>query len=459
MADRPWWGHWSLRTRIVAVATVLVTVVLVVGGLLLGWAMRTALVDELRQAAVLRAHDLAALAADGTLPTPIPVGDADEALVQAVVDASVIAASANADGLPPLDVGRPPAGETVLLQMRQLPLPDEHDEGFVVAATTVATDDGAVTVYVASSLEDIGETLTLTAGIAIVGLPLLIATLAGVMWLLVGRTLAPVEAIGAEADEISGRDLHRRVPEPPTDDEIGRLAHTLNRMLARLQTAYDRQRRFVADAAHELRTPLASVRTRLETVRTTHRGVDWDDVTDDLLAETTRLQQLTEQLLLLARADTGSLAATPQPVDLDDLIVCVARTYRDEPDLHIDLASVRPVQIHGDPILLEQAIRNLVDNAHQHAHSQIVISLAVEDDHAMLTVDDDGPGIPAHQRAAVFERFTRLDQARTRSRGGAGLGLAIVADIITAHHGDVQIIDNPAGGTRVQIRLPGTQSA
>lgn len=457
MGELRWLRRWSLRTRIVAVAAVVVTAVLVAGGLLLGWALRHTLTEDLHEAAVLRAHDLASVAVRGALSDPIPVGDADEALVQVVTDAGVVSASGNASGLPPLNVRRPPLGETAVHTAQRLPVADELDEGFVVAATTVAGPTGAVTVYVASSLEDVNETLSQAGSVALVGLPVLVAALVTVMWLLVGRVLAPVDAIRHEADEISGRDLHRRVPEPAADDEIGRLAHTLNRMLGRLEQSLERQRRFVADAAHELRTPITSLHTQVETARGSSRTVDWADVADDVLDETLRLEQLIEQLLVLAGADAGVPTSQQQPVDLDDIILRLAAAYRDDPDLQIDVSNVQPVQVTGSPILLEQAIRNLIDNAHQHAHSRIEIHCGQNEHGVVVRVDDDGPGVPGADRKHIFERFTRLDHARTRDAGGAGLGLAIVADAVSAHGGDVTVTDSPFGGARFEIRLPTSQ--
>ena len=446
----------SLRTRIVALAAVAVALVLLAGGWLLTSALRQALVDDLARAAALRSQDLATLAAQGSLPRPIPIGDADEALVQVVAGGRVVAASANAPGQPALQLEAPPPGATRLFDVASLPITDDEDEGgFLVAATSVATADGVATVYVASSLEDLQETLAEATGLGLRALPVLVVVLAGGIWLLVGRTLAPVDAIRAEADAITGSDLHRRVPEPSRHDEIGRLARTLNRMLGRLEESADRQRRFVADAAHELRTPVASVRTTLETARSSPRQIDWDAVSADVLADTIRMQQLTEQLLLLARVDAGRLAERMQAVDLDDVVTRTVARHPPDPHVHVDVATIEPLQIHGEPILLEQVVRNLVDNATAHATSRVEINLRRKQDAAVLTVDDDGPGIPSDQQHAIFERFTRLDDARARRRaGGAGLGLAIVADIAAAHAGTVQATDSPLGGARLTMRLP-----
>lgn len=445
----------SLRMRIVAFATVAVTVVLVAGGWLLSSALRQALVDDLASAAVLRSQDLATLAAQDSLPQPIPIGDADEALVEVVADGQVVAASANAPDAPALALEAPPPDTTTVAHVASLPITDDEDDGFLVAATSVATPDGVITVYVASSLEDVDETLEEATQLGLQALPVLVIILAGGIWILVGRTLAPVDAIRAETEAITGSDLHRRVPEPDREDEIGRLARTLNRMLERLEEASGRQRQFVADAAHELRTPVASLRTTLETARTSPRRIDWDDVSGDALADTIRMQQLTEQLLLLARIDADRLPLRMQAVDLDDIIITTMARHRPGPDVDVDAAHIQPLQITGEPILLEQVVRNLIDNATAHATHRVEIALRQGEDAAILTVDDDGPGIPPEARRAVFERFTRLDHARTRtSTGGAGLGLAIVADILAAHGATIQATDSPLGGARLTVSLP-----
>ncbi len=451
--------RFSLRIRIVAFATLAVILVLAAGGWLLTAALRQTLVDDLASAAALRSRDLATLAAQGRLPRPIPIGDSDEALVQVVAGGQVVAASDNVTDEPALEVDPPPPGTTTVADVASLPITDDGDEGgFLVAATSVSEPDGVITVYVATSLEDVDETLAEATRLGLQALPALVVVLAGGIWLLVGRTLAPVDAIRAEAEAITGSDLHRRVPEPDRGDEIGRLARTLNRMLGRLEESAARQRRFVADAAHELRTPVASVRTTLETARSSPRRIDWDEVSGDVLADTIRMQQLTEQLLLLARVDAGRLAERLQAADLDDIVTHALARSEPDPDVEIRVLRIEPLQIVGEPILLEQVARNLIDNATAHARSRVEIALRQEDGAAVLTVDDDGPGIPGDQRLAVFQRFTRLDHARTRQRtGGAGLGLAIVTDIVAAHGGTVLATDSPLGGARFTVRLPSHQ--
>ncbi len=448
--------RFTLRGRIVAIATVLVALVLAVGGWLLASALRSSLAGDVAQAAVLRSQDLAALATRGSLPQPIPITDGDEALVQVIVDGQVVASSENIQGEGPLPIATPPAGATRVSEVASLPIAeDEGGDGFVVASTSVQTGAVTTTIVVASSLEDVGEALAAATQLGLLALPVLVVVLATAIWVLVGRALAPVDAIRAEADAITGADLHRRVPEPASRDEIGRLATTLNRMLSRLEDASERQRRFVADAAHELRTPIASIRATVETAHGSTRDVDWDDVAQDVLTDAIRMQQLSEQLLLLARVDTGNLDHKHHPVDLDDVVDNALQQHRTVDGIDVDTSRVQPVQVHGEPILLEQLVVNLIDNAAAHATSLVAVELVGRQGTARLTVDDDGPGIPAHERTAVFERFTRLDHARTRAgRGGAGLGLAIVADITRVHGGTVRIDESPHGGARFVVELP-----
>ena len=444
----------SLRARMVLLSTLVVTAVLLVAGVVLGLALRDALLDDLERAAAIRAREVATLASEGALPSPVPIEDADEALVQVVIADRVVAASGNIAGAPPLSVPRPPLGRTAVSHARELPVEDDEGDRFVLAATSVAAPGGPLTVFVAASTEDVGDTIAEAAGLAVVSLPVLVLLLGAAMWVLIGRTLAPVERIRAEAAAISGRDLHRRVPEPDREDEVGRLARTLNAMLARLEDGLERQRRFVADAAHELRTPIASIRTELETARSSPRRIDWEATADDVLAEMVRLQRLTEQLLLLARADAGRLELHRRPVDLDDLVHTLVAERRRAEEVTFDTSEVRPAQLHGDPVLLEQLVRNLLENAGHHAAGRVLIGVHQDDATTRLTVEDDGPGIPPEHRQRVFARFTRLDDSRTRERGGTGLGLAIGADIARAHGGAVTAVEGGLGGARFEVSLP-----
>jgi signal transduction histidine kinase len=263
-----------------------------------------------------------------------------------------------------------------------------------------------------------------------------------------------VEAIRAEVDAISAAALHRRVPDPPADDEIGRLARTMNRMLERLERAQARQRRLVSDASHELRSPVAAIRQHAEVALAHPDRTTTAELAATVLAEDLRLQRLAEDLLLLTRADEHTLALRRRPVDLDDLVFDEARRLRDTTGLRVDTTAVSAGRVDGDAAGLRRVLRNLGDNAARHAAGRLAFSVAERDGLVLLGIDDDGPGIPEADRERVFERFVRLDDARGRDDGGSGLGLAIVAELARAHGGTVAVASSPLGGARVEVTLP-----
>jgi signal transduction histidine kinase len=248
-------------------------------------------------------------------------------------------------------------------------------------------------------------------------------------------------------------ELDRRVPEPPGDDEIARLAVTMNAMLERLERSVSRQQRFVADASHELRTPLTRMRAELEVDDNDPANADPAATRRSQLDEIVGLQQMLEDLLILARSDAGTPDRAAGPVDLDDIVLEELRS-RPPTSVTIDASRVSAAQVVGDAGQLRRVVRNLVDNAARHGRSSVVIELAEVGTSAILTVTDDGPGIPPERRAEVFKRFARLDESRTGDAGGAGLGLAIVHDIVSRHGGTIDVGEGPAGGARFVVTLP-----
>ena len=445
----------SLRVRMVLVAAAVVTVVLAAGGVILLLVARSELIEDATDLARDRAGELATLAVAGELPDVLPVLDNDEDVLQVVSGGEVVTASANLENWPSLDVPLPSPGDGSVHRLHDLVLGEDDDDAgstYVVVASGFTGPDGPGAVFVGFSMEEIDETIALEARIDALGLPVIIGVLAAAIWLIMGRTLASVEAIRAQTEQITGSALDRRVPEPRHRDEIGNLARTVNAMLARLQESAERQRRFVADAAHELRSPVASLRTQLETAHDATPDEDQQRRYRDLLEDTQRMERLVDQLLLLARID-GAAPTSRRSVDLDDVIDSViADTAVDR--VTIDLSGVQPVQVIGDAALLEQLVRNLVDNAVTHAERYVRVALRADGDHVLLTVGDDGPGIPVERRDDVFHPFTRLDTARDRHSGGVGLGLAIVADVARSHGGAVSVGISPAGGAEFQVRLP-----
>jgi signal transduction histidine kinase len=285
--------------------------------------------------------------------------------------------------------------------------------------------------------------------VLVIGVPLLVGLVAALTWWLAGRALRPVEAIRAEAAAITASTIHRRVPEPATDDEVGRLARTMNSMLDRLEESSLQQRRFGSDASHELRSPVASIRTQLE-VALRRTDADWRAVAQKVLDEDQRLDEAVAELLELARAEEGA-ATEPTDVDLDEVVLEeTGRTYR----VPIDTHQVSAGRVRGSGAQLSRAVRNLLDNACRHAHAHVEVALEAVDDEVVLVVDDDGPGVPAEQRVRVFDRFTRLDEGRARDAGGVGLGLPMVRAIVERHSGTVTVDDAPIGGARFVVRLP-----
>ena len=367
-----------------------------------------------------------------------------------VVDAhgGVVAASAGA-GREPIFRDRVPVGESVYLG--NIDLGGERD--YWIDVYGAQTPAGPVTVLVGADREPIESILVMVAVLLAVAAPIVITLVAVATYRLIGAALQPVESIRSRVASISSHQLGERVPVPDTGDEIARLAVTMNSMLARLEARQQAQQRFVADASHELRSPLATITAALELAHTRPDLVDAALVDDSLLPEAQRMHRLLEDLLLLARADENALAQTRTDVDVDDLLLAeAARVRRDERvEVHTVIA---PVRVHGDRLQLTQVVRNLVDNACRHARTEVRLACSSEADTALIEITDDGPGIAEGDRYRIFERFVRLDSPRTRRAGGAGLGLAIAAEIVTAHGGSIGVYDNTSGGSRFVVALP-----
>ena len=422
--------------------------------------LRRSLVGNLRTSAELRAEDVAALARNDRLPSSIAnPHDDDRRLVQVVDDRGVRALSPElaekGGGIPQF---LPPGREHMTRILKRPSF--ESDEDFLVAARRVTGSGGAArssVVYVAASLQDVNETVGTVDRLLIIGVPMVLLAVGVTSWLVMGRALHPVEAMRAEVAEITAHDLSRRVPEPTVDDEIGRLARTMNEMLGRLQSAADRQRRFVADASHELQSPLATVRTTLEVGLADADGTDWPTTVNDVLDEQERMERLVQDLLFVARADERRNPVGEELVDLDDLVLDEALRVRSRGRVRVNLARLSGGQVAGDADQLLRVIRNLLGNAERHARTTVDVGLRTHDSAVELLVSDDGDGIPPADRTRVFERFTRLDNARARSQGGAGLGLAIAKEIVDAHGGTITVLDS-AQGTRIAVRLPTAQA-
>jgi signal transduction histidine kinase len=291
-----------------------------------------------------------------------------------------------------------------------------------------------------------------------IGVPFLLVLAGGTVWLVVGHALRPVEQIRGAVTAITSADLSQRVPEPGTDDEIGRLARTMNDMLARLEDAAARQRRFVVDASHELRSPLTAIRTGLEVGLFHPDRAPWPQIAGRAVRQSQRLEQLIAGLLVLAKADAHQLAARRQPVDLAVLLADLAAATP-APGVSIDLSVAPGTATTGNPEDLLRMFRNLLDNAVRYARHRVLVTAAAGPEGIVVEIADDGPGIPEEERERVFGRFVRLDASREQASGSAGLGLAIAREIATAHGATIVLTEAPGGGTRAVVTLGGTAAA
>ncbi|MDN5892408.1 MAG: HAMP domain-containing histidine kinase [Nocardioides sp.] len=448
------WSRASVRLRTTAAAVMVVAMVLLIGGLTLVALVRESLHEGVESNAEQRLSELVAQIETSGLPDEaLPEDDDDDdgadgadELVWQVRDAEGVVVRASQ----PLD--RPlPIDET-----DEVRLPGA-DDAYLVVVDEAESGGQEYDVSVAASLEEVEDSTAALVTPLLVGLPLVLLLVGGTTWLVATRALAPVERIRREVEQITGDRLDRRVPEPRSRDEIHRLARTMNQMLGRLQDSRNRQQQFVGDASHELRSPLASIRQTAEVSRAHPGSLPEGELADAVLEESARMQRLVEQLLLLTRADEGALVRTHHDVDLDDVALAATRRIR-RPGLAVDTAGIGPGRVRGDQVALSQVARNLVENAARHADATLAVAVRESPGGVELIVEDDGPGIPEADRARVFDRFVRLDEARARDAGGSGLGLAIVRDIVTAHDGDVAVTSSGLGGARFVVRLPALRS-
>jgi signal transduction histidine kinase len=441
----------SLRARLMAVGVTGVALALAIGSLVL-YAVLTVTVNRtVDDSAFASARAVAAMVDSNTVPDPLPVSGSQ--IVQ-VVDSSdaMVSASVSADRLTPLlrspELVKALAGERISVPGARAGLAGN----LRAIAIQAGPPSASRSIIVAVPVRDIEESQRVLRNTLLVAYPPLVVIMALIAWRVIGWTLKPVETLRSGAARISGSDQDERLAVPESADEIRALALTLNDMLDRLAAARGRQRAFVADAAHELRSPLASMRTQLEVAQ--HLG-EGGELAADLLADVTRLSALVEDLLLLARA--GGDANHPPArefLDVRTLLVATANRYAGA-RVPVTVATGPSVYAGTNAEELRRVLANLVDNAVRHARSAVSLEVHTEGGHAVLTVADDGPGIPADERERVFERFARLDDARDRDAGGTGLGLAIVRELVRRAGGSISLQDNPTGtGIVAVVQLP-----
>lgn len=442
----------SIRARATGGAALVVLVALVIGAVAFVGVLRTSLTDGVRTAAEQTLDGLSTrVEADGA---PAVEAEDDDVLAQLQDGDGRVLARADDSPSRPLDTAEKSRSR--------------HDgERWLLVADDVDLPDGSEgTLVVGAPLEDADAAVRTVTVLLVVAVPVVVALMSLVTWFVVGRALRPVDRMRREVDAVEGTNLHARVDEPGSGDEVDRLATTMNRMLGRLEASQQAQRQFVSDASHELRSPLATIRQHAEVARAHPEVTGTADLADVVLDEGARLQELVESLLLLTRVDERG-RDRDRAVDLDDLVFTEASRPRSvrgtdgaavrsdgRAAVRVDVSGVTPARVRGDDRLLGRVVRNLVDNAVRHAERTVVVGLGTDGGSAVLTVDDDGHGIPEADRSRVFERFVRLDEGRARDAGGSGLGLAIVDAVVRGHGGGVVVSAAPGGGARFTVRLP-----
>ncbi|MET8455202.1 sensor histidine kinase [Streptomyces parvulus] len=468
----------SVRARATLGATLVVAVALVAAGTAVLLSLRSNLLGEAGTQAERSAREVATELAVGTPyadlsldvdDRPVQVVDEDGTLVAAGEDLERITGTGvdavkpqpaaspgdagDDDGDDDDDAGEPlepgEIGERTTISDGSATI-DGETEDYRFAAVPVETEDrGRLTVYAGAPLSAEHGAVNTALTVMLIGFPVLLAVVGWVTWLVTRRALRPVEGIRREMAAITAsEDLARRVPVPGTHDEVARLASTTNETLAALEASVERQRRFVADASHELRSPIASLRTQLEVAAAHPELLDLDGAVED----TVRLQRLAADLLLLARLDAGE-----RPADARVDLAVLAREEaagRAGVSVREEGGETGAVTVAGSRGQLGRVLANLLDNAQRHARSAVVVSVRRDGGLAVVGVADDGDGVPEADRERIFERFVRLDDARSRDDGGAGLGLAIARDVAVRHGGTLTVHGGPAGGALFELRLP-----
>lgn len=374
-------------------------------------------------------------------------------LVQ-VVDAETLQVVGASSGSPasPMTLFRLQPGSSDIRKVDSLP--GRSEGSYIVAGADGRSMDGrryTVLVGVPTRIE--ATALGQSTEFATIGAVGLAALLAAVTTFAVGQALRPVEKMRDQVEAIAATGGSKGTLSIPAGrDELTRLAETMNHLIERMNRADASRRAFVADAGHELRSPLATIRVLLDRLSEDRPEAERRSVSRRASAEVDRLAVLVDDLLTLASADEHAMVLRRAEVDLDDVVLGEVGALRAR-GMPVEVA-VTPIRVEGDQARLGRVVRNLLENAERHMDSTVRVRLTRDDEHALLTVDNDGPPIAAADRERVFGRFVRLDDSRTRGTGGTGLGLAIVSEIVTAHEGRVEATETPEGWCRFAVRVP-----
>ncbi len=447
----------GVRFRTTLIAVVVVGIMVAVGLLYLALETRNRIEESITSAAETRAADVVTLIEAGAIEDQVQ-GISDDMVVQ-VVDTGgrVVTASVGLESLGRFADVTPGVGQVEVLRINGIFEELEDISPFVEDESpyrVVVLGFELGTVQVAVSLEPADAAVDALRPLLLTGFPILLAAVGLIVWRLTGRALHPVESMREEAAAVSALALDRRLPVPDSQDEIHRLAVTLNSMLERLESAAVSQRRFIADASHELKSPITAMRTMLEVADQTPGFDDWENLLHDLMGEDRRLGHLVGDLLTLARADERASPVRREELDLDRLVGIETESARGRyPDVAINTSGLVPMRMWGDTGSLRRLLANLVENACRHATTSVTVGSRATDQGFFVLVGDDGPGIPPAERERVFERFVRLDESRSRGEGGTGLGLAVARAIARSHGGDIRVVDADQGAT-LEVSLP-----
>jgi signal transduction histidine kinase len=434
----------SIRARLTMIATLVAALVFTATSTITLATVPSNLRGLVHTRADLAVRRVASQAQAGQLPAGLETPTHIHLLQVVSADGQVMAATPDLRGAPPLATIRVDKPGKIYATERSLPRIRNVDEGqYLVVAMLVQTPDGFATVYGAASLAEVNRALAWLYILVFLGTPLVLLIVGGTTWAVVGFALRPVERIRTEMAEITGQDLSRRVPVPDSGDEIANLAITTNHTLDRLERSAETQRRFVADASHELRSPISAMRAQLEVANAYPDETDWPATGARALAAAERLTSIIDELLMLARLDAGAVTQR-RVVDICRMAEDQVRR-REGARVPIILDPCEPAPVHGSPMQLDRLLTNLLDNATRHAATRIDLSVEVKGDKVIVTVTDDGDGIPPQDRERIFERFTRLENARAKDKGGSGLGLPLSREIATAHNGTLTVADHWPG--------------
>lgn len=436
----------SVRARITCVTTIVFALALGLAATLLVRTVRESTKNHIRQDNTRFLDQLGTTIAGGGVQGSLPSPPPDVRYFVYDPSGKLIAGSDTRSGQI-ADSGTGPATSSV---------PPKGGDA-VVVIQQATSPQGPVTLVAASPLDQVRHSIDALVRILWFALPALVAAVGVIAWFLVGRALKPVDSIRRKVEEISHTTLDRRLETPRRTDEIARLAHTMNDMLDRLETSSIRQRQFVSDASHELRSPITTIRAAVEVALRYPDRADWATVGTRVLTEDSRLDQIVTELLELARAEERVTASVDRAVELSDLLLSEAERVRIDGRIDVDTANVSAGQVRGNATQLQRMIGNLLGNAARHASSRVEVALHDGDTRVDLVVDDDGPGVPVADRDRIFDRFVRLDESREHDGAGIGLGLAMVQAIVSRHGGTVCVRDSHLGGASFVVSLPSAE--